>query len=235
MTALSRGVRFVRRESTAEKDKARGALLRLTLWLSGGNRGPGFSMLTMPGMDWSFEWGLLAARESRPLLTSGSRKVPRRTFIEAIESDPLIYRGAMRAMPGNWDIQFRESIPCAKATVRTPLVMRFHRCELEEYAIWNPGHQLDAAWLDFNGPITPRRLDAVQALWRDRLRRMLAITVMAGRDAYHGDDSRVAALVARLPGARMMQRIRYADHAPMLQLVFLKPRPATKHVPARAA
>src|SRR5688500_335478 len=84
----SGGVLFARKENLAEKDKARSRVLGLYTI----ERWPrNLSILTMPGLYWTFEKDLKYQRER--LGTTA------RTSIFAVERDPAIYYGAMNWIP----------------------------------------------------------------------------------------------------------------------------------------
>ena len=218
------GVNFARRKGERTgKDRARGAVLSM---FSRKAIESGFSILTMPGVTWEFERQLLAQREGKHWTKNGKA---RRTFLEAIEREDAIYRASLAMIPGRQDIQFREALPSATACVRTPIVQRFHRCSLEAYARdWSheSPHQLDGAWLDFCGPLTLSRLDAIAALWKFRLRHWLIVTVMRAREtaevtALLDDAGGVPALLLRLcPDARVLHVIPYNDSVPMVQVAL---------------
>lgn len=216
----TRGVRYAQRPSDSEKCRARRRLVSLFHQVGGGVSGRGLALLTMPGLEWTFERDLLAIRESPKKLAEGTRG-PRRTFIESIEADEAIYRASLKWIPGHWSIQHRDPIPGSTATLRTPIIQRYHRITFEDYAKVD-APMLDGAWLDFNGQLTDARLEGLARLW-PRLRKAMAVTVMMGRDkGLGGIGAREAAIRDAMPKGTVIDCRTYRDTVPMLQMMILK-------------
>lgn len=243
------GMLYARKMNYTEKEKARVAVLRL---FSGRDRPKGLSIVTMPGITWGFERMLLLMRERRPYaLGDGGRKT-KRTYIEAIERDESIYRASLNWIPGGGDslaqLPELEGKPMA---IRTYAVSRYHRISFEDYvdAWWHQPH--DAAWLDFNGPITSQRMEKIGRFWRDKIRWRMVITWMNARyDAEairqigevkeHAGASSTALLnnvsvglgrdaldwveatLRQCASIRVLHRMSYRDTSPMLQLAVEK-------------
>lgn len=207
------------------KDVARDAVLSLF----GVERFPLLGILTFPASEWRFENALLALRNER-----GDRG-PSRTRIVSIERDEAIYRAACHSIPKvlrrrNADGQRVSHVrtphvpPFATACVQTAKITNFFRCEFEEYA--GNGARFDAAWLDFNGQLTARRLDAIERFWNGGLRSLLVVTLlelhqsdwMRARISQHGGTEYL--LSACLPGSEIESVLRYGDGAPMVQVVL---------------
>lgn len=105
-------------------------------------------ILTLPGLKWIFERRLLKWRSKNLLETQ----------ITAVESDPAIYRAALAWMPGT-ELSVRDS-----NTVISNVAWYEHTT-FEELIERGP-LSIDGAWLDFNGPLSMRKLEAIWALWQ---------------------------------------------------------------------
>lgn len=239
------GMLYARKMDYTEKEKARVAVLRL---FSGKVWPKGLSIVTMPGITWGFERMLLLMRERRKYALGDQGKGTKRTYIEAIERDETIYRASLNWIPGG-----KESLAQLAAlngkplAVRTRAVTRYHKISFEEFvdAWWTQPH--DAAWLDFNGPITSQRIEKIGRFWRDKIRWRMVLTWMNARydaeaikqigevkerlsgglhgcKSSDGSDSLdwVEAVVRQYAPARVLHRISYRDTSPMLQLAVEK-------------
>lgn len=173
------GMNYARKVDFTEKEKARHAVLQLFTkdqWYKG------LSLLTMPGIHWHFERQLLLMRERRKRALGDGGKRPERTYIAAIERDEAIYRASLNWMPGaKHSLAQLPATPDNPLCVRTYAIARYHRISFEDFvaAPWTKPH--DAAWLDFNGPITSQRLEKIVRFWRDRIRWRLVLTWMNAR------------------------------------------------------
>jgi|ERR1043165_1314612 hypothetical protein len=173
------GMLYARKMNYTEKEKARIAVLRL---FSSRAWPKGLSIVTMPGITWGFERMLLLMRERRRYALGDQGKGTKRTYIEAIERDESIYRASLNWIPGGADslaqLPATNNKPLA---VRTRAVTRYHRISFEDFvdACWHQPH--DAAWLDFNGPITSQRLEKISRFWRDKIRWRMVLTWMNAR------------------------------------------------------
>lgn len=212
-----------------EKDAAREAVLSLF----GVERFPLLSILTFPASEWRFENALLALRGER------EHRGPARTRIVSLERDEAIYRAACHNIPKASDTRNADRVrvshvrtppvpPFATACVQTAKISNFFRCEFEEYA--GCGGRLDAAWLDFNGQLTPRRLDAIERFWNNGLRTLIVVTLLElhqsdwMRERLKANGGTGGLLAARLPGSAIENVTRYSDGAPMVQIVLRRAR-----------
>lgn len=206
------GHAFARKAFRPAKEEARGWILRA---LSKRVWPRGLTVLTMPGLNWTFERQLLHNRERAGALKRGKLHS---TFISSIESDEAIYRASLKDMPGL--VATLVDLPppdCATRSLRTGLIQGYHRCAFEDYAYVNRA-VLDAAWIDFNGPITQQRLDALIELWNKRIRYMLVVTAMRGRSRYVVDD-----LLSHIEDAEIADYRQYRDTTAMTQIAFVRP------------
>ncbi len=174
-----------------------------------------FLMLTMPGLRWEFEHELL--RRRRPGFTR---------FI-AIERDEAIYRSALRYMPGyklGFDLTAHtgeHGVGAATAVVSTPIVRHYIRTEFEHYAYRKTPKAVDAAWLDFNGQLTERRIAAIANLWPS-VKGHLFLTFLNGRTPLGLND-----LLCLLPEAEIRDDFTYYDSVSMRQVTLKRVSPPT--------
>lgn len=227
---ISPGVAFARPSPRTEKDAAREEVVNC---FSQRFYPRGLTLLTMPGLYWTFERELLRRREQRRMKKA---KGLDRTFITGLESDEAIFRASFKFMPGvvyqeERGVAVLPSHPAATATVRTPLIVRYHRCEFEQYVGVDDSFQFDGAWLDFNGQMTIRRLDAIYRLWTTSLRSCLVVTGLNARTdaevtARIHDAGGISKLLHNLcPGSRVIRSITYCDTTPMFQVTLVRPTP----------
>lgn len=202
-----------KKDRRVEKSKARLSLLRLftrTAWPKG------LSILTMPGMHWEFERLLLAMRETSTTRRTGNSV--RRTFITSIEGDEAIYRVAMKGIPHGAEkayLALRDNIPAgATCAIRSDLIVRFYRTTFEDYSKVE-GPPFHAAWLDFTGPISGKRLECVQRFAHGRVSTYLILTALAARSAIKLRD-----VLDSFPDWRVQDVKRYRDTSPMYQVVL---------------
>ncbi len=215
--------RLMREANRPEKDAAREAVLSVM----GVDRFPNLKVLTFPASEWRFEHALLAMRGER------EDRGPRRTLIHSIERDIAVYRAACHNIPRSRsatrnaeEIRTPECPAFASAHVQTARVGAFYCCEFEDYAAASCQAYFHAAWLDFNGQLTQRRLSAVESFWNRQVYSLLVVTVlelhqsdwMRARINSHGGTEHL--LAACLPGALIESVTRYNDSAPMAQIVL---------------
>lgn len=215
------GVRFARRPIKTEKAIARNCVLSAFGQNVTGGRDAQLNILTMPGLDWSFERALIANREH-----GRGRERPRTTFITAIESSPAIYTAALRLAPGA-DNSISTAVKCppyARAAARTYAITRYYLTTFEEMALADTWH-FEGAWLDFTGPLTISRLAGLEALW-PRLGKRLVLTTLNARwtreiGAMICEAGGLADLLLdHLPGAVVVSNLLYADGSPMNQITI---------------
>lgn len=217
------GVGFARKPDGIEKQRARAAVLHC---FSAAEWPKGLSVVTLPGLYWLFERQLLGQREG-PRADREQEPIfrPHRTYIEALEREPWIYRSSMLHIPGlhSGVKQFNGR---GHITVGTPAIQRYRLLSFEKWvdAPWRKS--FDAAWLDFNGPINSQRIEKIVRLWRD-LRWRLVLTWLNARHDHAVSESIAEAggpfewVLSNLNAVRPtreLHRISYNDSAPMLQL-----------------
>lgn len=226
------GHRFAAAQATDERPEKDAARRRVLDLFTAEAWPESLEILTMPGAAWIFESQLLRQREA---LTRLRRKLPLRTSIRAIESDPAIFASALTRMPtassdkaNHRVIHFAHRKPYAVATVWHPLIRQFNCARFDDYAAQSD-HIFDAAWLDFTGFLTRDILTALVRFW-PRVRVVLVVTFLAARygpeigrrlTAAEGDWGRL--LADALPGARVASVYHYADGAPMVQVELRQP------------
>lgn len=220
--------RLMRESNRPEKDTAREAVLQLFTI----EQFPRLSILTFPASAWRFELALLEMREGVDFTRHG----PRRTIITAVERDEAIFRAAVHSIPrGRAEsrlgrVRVLEAPRYATACVNSAHISRFSRCTFEDYATYDGGvereRSLDAAWLDFNGHLSPSRLAAIESFWNRRLRSLLVVTLLnartcdwiSARAKYHGGVEHL--LAASLPESSVESVMQYGDTSPMIQVVL---------------
>lgn len=83
-------------------------------------------------------------------------------------------------MRSTWRTRSRlDAIPGAAHSIQTSHIFRYHQIEFEDYA--RLGIKQDAAFLDFCGPLTPKRISALRELWGLSQPLVLAVNSMQGR------------------------------------------------------
>jgi hypothetical protein len=219
--------RLMNAANRPEKDVAREAVLRCMSI----ERFPNLKVLTFPASEWRFEHALLALR-GEP-----EDRGPRRTLIHSMERDIAIYRAACHNIPRSrsatrkFDEVRTPSCPAfASAHVQTARIGEFFCCEFEEFAYAERTAFYHAAWLDFNGQLTQRRLDAIERFWTRQVRSLMVVTLlelhqsdwMRGRIAQAGGTEYL--LASRLLGSAIESVTRYGDGAPMVQVTLRRER-----------
>lgn len=224
----SGGILFTRKRDHDQKDLARIAVLRLF----GPDMFPkGLSILTMPGLDWKFERKLLGRREGNWF----KRKGPHKTYLTCIENDRAIYHAGVLNMPG-----MRAAEPSAvislpptsysERAVRNIWIGRYFFGNVDDLMM---AQQLpfDAAWLDYTGPLTIKRLAVIAEFFRVNIRSTLVITSLKARwnretaDAIARKESLAAWIRESIVG-NVLHEIEYQDGgSPMLQIAFGKYKP----------
>lgn len=163
-------------------------------------------ILTLPGLKWSFERALVGAREAGrrgTTVQSGRYLQPipsATTEIWATESDPAIFKASLHWMPG------RPITVCSAWCVETPFVRQYRFGDIEDVLEHSPV-VFDAAWLDFSGALTERRLRALKTFWCSSLRHSMTVTFLAARTMSR--EQAVHELAACLPGHTEIEHLRY--------------------------
>ncbi len=235
----SGGILFALATERGHKDEARRYLLDL---LGDVERFPSLRVLSMPGLDWRFENKLLGRREGD---WARSKIGPARTRLTCVESDRAIYQGAVTRMPGmarHWkmhawrtanDAIRMEAPPAwAECSISNRWVDRFHFANVDDLMAGLPSDTtLDAAWLDYTGPMTVKRLAIIARFYELHIRPggALAITVLRGRQkpkdvrAMDAAGGHTEWLLGALPG-HLVHDIGYSDTGShMQQLCVVKP------------
>lgn len=217
--------RLMHAANRPEKDIAREAVLRLFSV----ERFPNLKILTLPASEWRFERALLA-RRGEP-----ADRGPSRTDIRSVERDIAVYRAACHNIPRSRSSNCkRETVrtptcpPFASAHVQTAQIGAFYCCQFEDFANDDSGLGgcFHAAWLDFNGKLSPSRLDAIARFWDRQLRSLLVVTLYNGRTSdwitalIRGAGGIEHLLAARLSGSVVEDVMHYGDAAPMVQITL---------------
>jgi hypothetical protein len=196
------------------------------------------SILTMPGMAWSFERSLLAQREPASVLRDGGVHADaagrvagktKRTVITAVEREPAIYAAALRAIPGaSCGIAHVNAPWFANRALQTPLVRRFYLSSAEQ-VLQHAECYWHAAWLDFTGPLTPARCEVIGRAWAEgRVRDLLTVTTTPARtsqplkreiDAAGGIPGYLRLICV---GSVIAAAVPYRDTMPMIQVTLAR-------------
>jgi hypothetical protein len=224
------GVLFARTQERVQKDAARKEIIDLfknESW-------PGhLSILTMPGLDWAFERAVLGWREGKWM----SLESPQRTKFYSIENDRAIYFAAINnnKMPGRLTpnaLLSVESPPYfAEQAIKTKFIKRFYLGNIdnlmeESLRDLNP-MRFDAAWLDYTGQLSIKRLNTIAAFYERIVNRVLIVTVLKARwdrdtsNAIERAGGHSAWLRSHLPG-EVLHDLDYLDSSAMTQLAIRK-------------
>jgi hypothetical protein len=211
------GLAFTRKaygpDSSSYKDRARGLVVR---WHGPRVFSYRLRILTMPGLRWKFEAALAHYRASWQWMGSHPDAL---TDFYGVESNPAIYRAALRWMP-----RFQDGIrQVGPATVQTPVAS--YTFDTIENVLHHPP-DVNAAWLDFSGPLTGARFEALRAFWEAATPRLVTVTSEAARwepaiaraVARHGGI--VEWLSRELSSAACIYWLDYAHPVPMTQVMF---------------
>lgn len=221
------GVRFARVEGDRpEKGAARGSVIGDMLRTFGTTEV--IRVLTFPGLRWEFEKQLLRARgvdSERDDVISRLRQGAMRTALLALEREPAVYAASLPRMPGRNLFTVRQDPPpeWAVASVHTKLVAQYACADFAKCAE-NPTVDVDAAWLDFSGPLSLRAVGALRALWRRGRLRFVAVTCMRGRHSaevsryLEQHKGHAEFLASALRGGTVDRVTEYADGTPMVQV-----------------
>lgn len=223
---MSPGVAFARHAvehfrttgKPSQKDGMRGQLVNQFMK----DQWPGsLSIVTMPGTHWRFEKAILRHRE-------GEGKLPKRTFITALEREPPIFTASLKHIPGADQglAHLPGDLPRTHYTMRTPIISRFHLASFEDFAEVNT-KTFGAAWLDFTGPLTERLFTTIPHFW-GYVRKTMVVTMLNARWCREISDRVTKAsgveflLASRMKDATLQRTRRYMDSVPMIQLTFEK-------------
>lgn len=226
MTATpSGGVMFARKQAHVEKDQARRMILDL---LTPRHFPKGLAVLSMPGLEWKFELGLLGLREGN----WRSRAQPHRTYLTCIENDRSIFHAALMQMPGlhheKSAVHVLPPTPFAERAVRNRWIGRFFFGNVDGMMQLNGAHSFDAAWLDYTGPMTVERLAIIQRFFTNNIRSVLAVTSLKARwnraaDAAVNKAGGYSTWIVKALGGRLLHELEYQDGvSPMAQICVRK-------------
>jgi|ERR1700734_56339 len=229
----SPGVAFARKvhcsgASLAGKDAARGRIINLY----DSDKWPmPLTILTMPGLKWIFERQLL---QRRGKLNAQSCRIghtyPKaRTFIVGIENDEMIYRGALKYIPRarEQSIQLRSA-----RSVKTNYIHRYMAMDVEEYIEHELCPFFDAAWFDFTGFLTERRLKGIKNFWKNNCGLLCTITTLSARwskvtSKKIKQAGGLGQLIQQELDATILNEFTYADGGvPMHQITLIKKNPS---------
>lgn len=225
------GVAFARKAHTSamlEKNRARWRVIEA---VSRGQWPNKLRMLTMPGLEWTFENLLLAQRDYD--LHSDSWHAHQysnghfvgdklATEFYCVERDPAIYFAALKYIPAKRK-GFEQLSP---HSIRTKRINLYYFTDVETF-IGDPNcPAADAAWLDFTGYMIPARLSRIRRFWREKCGSLLAITVLNARYPHHvrckvQEFGSMTAWIAETLGGTLIDEYPYYDeHSAMLQLIL---------------
>lgn len=185
------------------------------------------SIVTMPSVHWRFEKAILRQRE-------GEGKLPKKTFITAIEREPAIFTASLKYIPGADQglTHLPGDIPKTHYTMKTPIISRYHLTSFEDFAEVNT-KKFGGAWLDFTGPLTDRLFEMIPH-FSNYIKRTLVITMLNARWSRDISDRVTRAngvdklLASRMPFMKLEKVRRYQDNVPMIQLKLVKAEPSSE-------
>lgn len=229
MQTVSGALAFARKDDDREKQWARNQILQLFT----PQRWPGpLRILSMPSFMWTFEWELIKQRETDYRRLAGVRPhgVVHRTFIDGIENDRSIFMSFTTHMPGSRQlIQHHRPPRWAEKSMGTSLVPCFLFANV--FDLMNDGaYAYDAAWLDFTGPPSIARVEAIAKFYRRAIRKTLIVTFLKARwEPRVSKEIRLAGSVERWLSSKfsgkVLHCIEYQDGAsPMIQIAIEKPQ-----------
>jgi hypothetical protein len=159
-------------------------------------------MLTMPGIHWKFERLLLHSRRARK---KNFPVFP--THFTCIENDPALYSAAVVQMPGG-----RRKVTDKLFTSR---FVSFCFADVDDFIQYKWKTKWDAAWLDYNGALTTKRLDII----RDFFNRAVRSTLIVTTASRHSSETLLA-----LDG-EILHNINYFDTSVIKQIAIRHHRP----------
>lgn len=186
-------------------------------------------VLTMPGLEWIFEKMLTGARDYSVVgddfivHLNGSHN-RQKTEIYSVEYDAPVFFGSVKWMPAI-RLGLTQLSPHA---VSTKGVKMYYFTDVETF-IGDPScPEVDAAWLDFTGYMTPARLSKIRRFWRERCTWQLAITVLnarypSGVKAHVLKHGSMDKWITNSLGGEVYDVHHYFDeHSAMLQIILRK-------------
>lgn len=180
-------------------------------------------ILTMPGLYWTFESQVIRKRKRAAGKTYRERG-HKMTSIYAVEWDTAIYAASLKYIPGITSGLQKLS----EHSLRTKLVECFYCTPVEGFITDGLCPEVDAAWLDFTGQISLRRMYAIRDFWRRKVTWQLTVTALNGRwDRFTGRAIKAHGglepwLIQNL-GGEVFDVHRYRDgYSSMLQITLRK-------------
>lgn len=218
------GVMFARKEERSEKSEARAAILALLTMEGEPDR---VSILSMPGVDWTFEAALLKQRE--PQWRHQTDALTMR--LTCLENDRFIYYSAVTKIPrpriASCVLKTLQRPEYAETAMGNGIIDRYVFANIDEL-MQHSGESFDYAWLDYTGPLSIDRMKIIQRFWRERVRRVLVVTSLKARwnrktsDLIASKGGCMNWLRSRLDG-NVIHEIEYQDGAsPMVQFAIAK-------------
>lgn len=213
------GVMFARKVDHSEKDAARASILQILASAPA----PLF-VLTMPGLNWTFEVGLLKQREPHWRLQQAVASMR----LTCVENDRFIYYSAVTKMPGNKHCLLRSLArpDYAERAMGNGIIDRYVFANVDD--LMQSGESFDVVWLDYTGPLSVDRMKRIQRFWRDSVRSTLIVTSLKARwnretaDTIVRNGGCMGWLRSRLQG-RVLHEIEYQDGpSPMIQFAVQK-------------
>lgn len=215
------GVAFARKEEHQGKDAARSAILSL---LTLEAEPAAVSVLSMPGLNWTFEANLLKQREPhwRQLGSVSSMR------LTCVENDRFIYYSAATKMPRSKTcvIKTHPRPEYAEQAIGHGLIDRYVFANIDD--LMAAGESFDYAWLDYTGPLSVSRMKIIKRFWAESVRNTLIVTSLKARwnretsDTIERNGGPLGWMRSRLPGA-VVHEIEYQDGgSPMVQFAVKK-------------
>jgi hypothetical protein len=219
------GVLFARKDEQqdhGQKDAARNAILEL---LTLEREPKPISILTMPGLAWTFEVGLLKQREK----SWRNQQMTETMRLTCVENDRFIYYSGATKMPGNRSGTIR-TLPrpdYAERAMGNGLIDCYAFANVDD--LMQSGESFDFAWLDYTGPLSVERMKIIQHFWRHNVRSTLVVTSLKARwnrrtsDVIQRKGGCMNWLRGSLPGT-VLHELEYQDGAsPMVQFALRHP------------
>lgn len=218
---MTGGVMFARKEDTSQKDEARNAILALlTKEVMPGR----LSVLTLPGLHWSFETRLMKQRDPYWRCQQDISN----TRFTCVENDRFVYYSSATKMPGNRGTVVRslERPRYAELSMGNGIVDRYVFANVDDL-MQDRAECFDVAWLDYTGPLSVARMKIIERFWRDQVSKVLIVASLKAR--WNKETSRAIDrhgscaewIKARLPG-EVLHEMEYFDSSPMVQVAISK-------------
>jgi hypothetical protein len=225
------GVAFARKHHLTVLHAKNNARRRILNSLSRDEWSKQLRVLTMPGLEWTFEKLLIAERDYSIrgdgwLIPSGGAFVgiDQKTLIHSVEYDPAIYFASLKWIPA----RRRGLTQLSAHAVSTRTVDLYYFTDVETFIGDRNCPEVDAAWLDFTGYMTPARLHRINRFWKEKCKWQLALTVLNARYPSHvraciqKHGSMETWITNTLAGQVYDVHHYFDDHSAMLQIIVRK-------------